>query len=432
MSDSIQIPYSQDAERGLIGGLLINPAAYSTIDLMAGDFYLERHQWIWRAFGMITADGSVPDFVTICDELERRDKLKEAGGAAYLTLLINQTPSSLHIEHYAGIIKEKARRRRAIFTAQGIVAAAYSDTADMDETIAIAVDDLTSSIHTKHELVPISEVMDETLSYVTDRANNPSDTYGVPTGFVDLDRMTGGVNGLWYLGGEPGIGKSILMMAAVVNAAKQGYGGAVFSIEMSKLAQGLRVLSAEAKIPTRLLRTGHVGDEDWQTLYKMAAETANLPLYICDEPELSTTQFRAHLAKARVKYKIDWFALDYLYLMTDGEGVNPTERTEILSKRVKAIQRSMGIAGITVNSVTKEGMGGKATKSTNLRRSGQLIHDADVVLFITKHDIDEKLRVIEITKGRDLAEQGKIELLKTDSYPTFKDVTYQSSLEEMP
>jgi replicative DNA helicase len=192
------------------------------------------------------------------------------------------------------------------------------------------------------------------------------------------------------------------------------------------------VLSAEAQIPTRLLRTGHVGDEDWQTLYKIAAEIADLPIYICDEPELNTTQLRAHLAKARVKYKIDLFAVDYLYLMTDGEGVSPTERTEILSKRVKAIQRSMGIAGITINSVTKDGMDGKRPKQTSMRGSGQLIHDADVVLFITKHSIDEKLRVIEITKGRDLAEQGKIELLKTDSYPTFKDVTHQSSLEEMP
>ena len=432
MSDSIQIPYSQDAERGLIGGLLINPTAYSTLDLAASDFYLERHQWIWRAFGRITTEGSIPDFVTLCDELERRDKLEEAGGAAYLTSLVNQTPSSLHIEHYAGIVKEKARRRRAILTAQGIVAAAYSDTADMDEIIAIAVDDLTSSIRTKHELVPIGDIMEETLSYVQERANNPSDTYGVPTGFIDLDRMTGGVNGLWYLGGEPGIGKSILMLTAVVNAAKQGYGGAIFSIEMSNLSQGLRVLSAEAQISTRLLRTGQIGDDDWHALYNMAAEIADLPIYICDEPELNTTQFRAHLAKARVKYNIDLFALDYLYLMTDGEGINPTERTEILSKRVRAIQRSMGIAGITVNSVTKEGMDGKAAKSTSMRGSGQLIHDADVVLFITKHSVQENLRVIEITKGRDLAEQGRVDLLKTDSYPTFKDVTYQSSLEGMP
>ena len=432
MSDSLQIPYSQDAERGLIGGLLINPAAYATLDLKASDFYLERHQWIWRAFGRITTKGSIPDFVTICDELERQGKLKEAGGAAYLTSLINQTPSSLHIEHYAGIVKEKARRRRAIFTAQGIVTAAYSDTADMDETIAIAVDDLTSSIRTKHELVPISDVMEETLSYVQERANNPSDTYGVPTGFIDLDRMTGGVNGLWYLGGEPGIGKSILMITAVVNAAKQGYGGAVFSIEMSNLSQGLRVLSAEAQISTRLLRTGQIGDDDWHALYNMAAEIADLPIYICDEPELNTTQLRAHLAKARVKYDIDLFALDYLYLMTDGEGINPTERTEILSKRVKAIQRSMGIAGITVNSVTKAGMDGKSPKQTSMRGSGQLIHDADVVLFITKHSVQENLRVIEITKGRDLAEQGRIDLLKTDSYPTFKDVTYQSPLKGIP
>ena len=414
-----------DAERAVLGSIIINPSAVDLLSIQTSDFFIERHRWIWRVIRKLKTGNVTPDFVSICDELDKSKRLDEVGGGAYLTSLVNNVPSSLNVENYAAIVQEKARRRKAIQLSQELVATAYDEKADLDEMTSRVVDELTSSMRTKHDIVHISEVMADVLDHVAERANNPSETFGIPTGFVDLDRMTGGVWGVWYLAGEPGVGKSILMLSALINAAKKGHGGAIFSLEMSALAQGIRALSAEAKIPTHALRSGMLNDDDWTILFSAAEEMAKLPIYICDEPELNTAQFRAHLTKAKAQFGVEIFALDYLYLMTDQGQADMVERTEMLSKRVIGISRQLGVPGITVNSVTKEGMTGKAPKSTSLRGSGQLIHDADIVIFISKHSVQDNQRTLTITKGRDVAETGKVDLIKMEAWPTFHDVSFQ-------
>ena len=416
-----QMPFSVDAEEAILGAVMIDPPIFIQLTLTPNDFYIERHQWIWEAMGQLHAKNQTPDFISLSDQLSANGKLKEAGGPAFLTTLINRVPTSLHADQYAQIIKDKSRRRQAINSARELTVAAFDEKANLDTVSAKITEQLTSTVHTSRELIHISEIVSQVASDVEERSKNPTETWGVPTGLIDLDKMTGGVAGLWYLGGEPGIGKSILMLQILINAAKRGKPGAIFSLEMSAIAQVIRAVSAEAKIATIGLRTGKIHDNDWESFYKACEEIADLPVYICDEPELNTTQLRAQLTRLKAKTNVQLFALDYLYLMTDEGSQDPTERTEILSKRVKAIQRKLDIAGITVNSVTKEGMNTTNPKSTSLRGSGQLIHDADVVLFITKHNTHDSMRTITITKGRDLADSGKIDLVKTASYPSFVD-----------
>ena len=213
------------------------------------------------------------------------------------------------------------------------------------------------------------------------------------------------------------------MLCIAINAALEGFGVAIFSLEMSILSQLRRAVSANAQIPTRILKTGNIEADQWDAFYKAIEDMTNLPIWICDDPMLTTSQFYAHLTRLKSRNKIDLFALDYLYLLGDDPTLEPTQRTEVLSSRIRRIQRATGTAGITVNSVTKEGM--KKSDITNMRGSGQLIHDADVVIFIEQHDTFKSVRTLRLKKGRELESLGVIELVKTDEYPSFKNMEIQ-------
>lgn len=415
-----EMPYNQEAEKALLGCVMINPSIFDQVAITAGEFYLARHQFIWTAFANLARRGVAIDFVTLTDELERDGHLKEIGGAAYVTSLLTEVPSTLHADHYAKIVRDRARRRAMIITASGLAAAAYNDTADLDTSAAQAIDALSSG-STQGELLPISKAVSQVIDYVDERQQNPKKIWGIPTGFADLDRLTGGMTGLWYIGGAPGVGKSILMLQILIQAAKRGCGSALFSLEMSSAAQVIRAVSGESKVPTRSMHTGSMTPDELAQFYTACGLLASLPIYICDTPSLSTAQLRSYLAQAKMKYDIQLFGLDYLYLMSDGDTDKMVERTETISRRIKGIQRSLGLAGLTVNSVTKGGMNGADPESANLRGSGQLVHDADIVMFLTKEK-EATLHKLSITKARDLDSTGSVELVKLQGWPAFKDV----------
>jgi len=413
------VPHSREAEEAVLGAVLIDPDAFFRIDLRSQDFYIVRHRFIWDALVSLHGRGVSPDFVTLCDELDARHRLSEVGGAAYLSALVNNVPSALNAEHYAELVSETARRRAAIQVAHDLTVAAYDGQASMDAATAQALDRL--SVGGGGKPAHISEAASAVYDYVVEKSKNPGQTWGIPTGLIDLDRLTGGLSGLWYLAGPPGIGKSILMMQIVINAAKAGHPVGVFELEMSKLALAMRAVSAEGEIATHNMRTGYMPDEDWPALAHAVEVIASLPVYICDDPYLTTTKLRAQVSLMRAMYGIELFALDYMYLLADAEEEDLVRRTELLSKRVMAITRSAGIPALTVNSVTKEGMNGKPPSNTDIRGSGQLIHDADVVAFLSKHEYMDSIRKLTLTKGRDLGEIGTVEIVKTAGYPSFRN-----------
>lgn len=413
------MPFNVEAEEAILGSVLIDPRSFPTLDLDAGDFFIERHQWIWQAFVKINTLNQPVDYISLGDKLTEMGKLESVGGQASLFKLINRVPTSLHAEQYAEIIKDKSRRRKIILTARDLTIAAFDPQSDLDSETAQATDNLTKSITTQYDMVHIGDALPDLIDEVNERAANPNATPGIPTGFIDLDRLTLGVDGLWYVAGAPGVGKSILMLCIAVNAAKMGKGVAIFSIEMKTIAQLRRAISADAEIPTRILKTGQIDAEQWEAFYKATEEMADLPIWICDDPMLTTAQFHAHLTRLKSRNQVDLFALDYLYLLTDEPSLNPTQRTEVLSSRIKAIQRATDINGITVNSITKDGT--KNADMTNVRGSFQLIHDADVVVFIEPHENFESMRKLSLKKGRDLESLGRIDLVKTNEFPSFRD-----------
>jgi replicative DNA helicase len=422
--------FSQQAEEAFIGAALIDPGNLQQIDLEPEDIYIQRHRWIYEAMQALQSRKADPDFITLTEELDRTGKLAELGGASEIVRLFNRTSSSLGLAQYADIIKGYARRRRVLKCANELAKAAYAD-GEIDEQVSGVVDQLTTGIRPKNGAVHWSGALQRLYDVVEERCKNPKDFWGIPTGFIDYDRTTGGLQPgeVLYIGGEPGIGKSIWSMQIGLNLGKAGIPGAIYSLEMQELQIATRAISALSKVETRRLKTGRLQDDDWQNFTSTIENSIPYPIYLSDQSELTTSALRADLARLKLKHGIQWFVLDYMFLMADGDGkMDDTQRTALLSRRIKTLSSELNLAAITVNSVTKAAMGGKSQLSQkDLRGSGQVVHDADVICFITKHipdkskweTEDESLRTVSFEKGRELENPKPFHLTKLEKYPVF-------------
>ena len=425
------LPFSAEAEKALLGAVMIEPGIAAGIDLVSDAFYVHRHRWVWEAIKSLEARGVAPDFVTVGDELERAGNLEEAGGHAWLTRMLNETPSFLNAAEYAAIIRDKHRRRKALESAHELARAAYDDGRDIEESLSSIAGKIAGGVSAGEGARHVSHWVNEVAAQVAERAANPLKTWGIPTGFKDFDRVTGGLHRsqVLYIAGEPGIGKSILAMQMAAHAAEAGYPFAIYSLEMRAERVAMRLLSARAQVDTRKMRTGEMTDDDFTAFERACREIDDLPLYISDKPGMTTAQVRADLARLVSQCGVVGNVLDYMFLLGDNGTDDPTARTEQLSARYVTICRELDQAGIGVNSVTKEFMDKGSSGKRGMRGSGQLIHDADTVVFLTK---DPKalpgspkynIRTLAFEKGRDLEiEKAYIELIKRPGYPAFGDL----------
>lgn len=420
MSDILPL-YNQEAEESLIGAALINPAVAADCDLRPEDFYVHRHTWIWAVIQGLTAKGHGVDVVTISEALDRAGKLAEVGGPAALMGLMNVTPTSMHAESYASIVKDLAMRRRLLQIAGDLATAAYDQRKPVDDAVISASTALTGSVQPKGAAVPLAHYISQLYDDVEERANNPTDVFGISTGVLDYDKATGGgqAGETLYIGGEPGIGKSILSMQMGIGMAQAGSPGAIYSLEMRSLQVARRIVSGLGQIETLKLKTGKLLDADWP-IFTQACETAeHLPVFLSDASYWTMAGMRADLARLKTQAKIEWFVLDYLLLMADGEGkLDEIERSALLSRRIKLISKEFDLFGVTVNSVTKDG---------DLRGSNQVKHDADVIMMLTEHQPENggpkqaNMRTAIFKKGRELAcPKGYFHLVKADSFPAFR------------
>jgi replicative DNA helicase len=422
--------FSQQAEEAFIGAALIDPGNLQQIDLEPEDIYIQRHRWIYEAMQALQSRKCDPDFITLTEELDRTGKLAELGGASEIVRLFNRTSSSLGLSQYADIIKGYARRRRVLKCASELAKAAYAD-GEIDEQVSGVVDQLTTGIRPKNGAVHWSGALQRLYDRVEERAKNPTDIWGMRTGFTDYDRATGGLHQgeSVYIAGEPGAGKSKLSLQMGVNLGAAGETGAIYSLEMKEWQITARAVSSMAKMATRKLKSGRLEGEDWSALIQAIEKASEYPIYLSDQSELTTGALRADLARLKLRYGIKWFVLDYMFLMADGDGkMDDTQRTALLSRRIKTIAADLDLAAVTVNSVTKEGMGASgALTQKNVRGSGQVVHDADVICFITKHipdkskweTEDENLVTVSFAKGRELENPKPFHLVKFEHYPAF-------------
>lgn len=391
------VPANPEAEEAVLGSILIDPDAIIKVapTLRAEDFYLEKHRWIYQAALDLYERRQPPDFITICDELERRGQLQEVGGPAYITELINAVPTAFHVEHYASIVERTSVLRRLISAAGQIAQLAYEDKGEIDEIVDRAEEIVfgVSEHRLQRFLVPIRQVMKEVITRIDYLASHQGELLGVPTGFRLLDKLLGGFqkSDLIILAARPSVGKTSLALNIAANAAKRyGQRVAFFSLEMSAEQLVQRLLAAETGIDQQRLRLGQIREEEWPLLMEAAGALSNTMMFIDDTPALSALELRTKARRIHAEHGLDFIVVDYLQLMRgDARAENRVQEISYISRALKWLARELNVPVLALSQLSRavESRPDKRPMLSDLRESGSIEQDADVVLFIYREDM---------------------------------------------
>ncbi len=393
------LPHNIEAEEALIGSLLIDGECFTRIAplLQPGDFYRERNQLCYDAAMALFQRDDAIDQTTLASELARTEKLDAAGGMAYLSHLVSITPTSVHSEDYAGIVSRTAIMRKLISAAARISELGYNDTDDVDTTLRQAEDALFAirGAGQTRGFVPLRQIYDQ---YLQDRASvvEPlsESTSPVMSGYSDLDELLGGVqrSDMLILGARPSLGKSTLALNMCLNAAKNGSTAGVFSLEMSCEQLAMRILSSEAEIDSHRLRLGLYTMAEEQRMIDAIGQLSDLPVYIDDTPYQSMVEMRSKARRLSLEHGLDLLVVDYLQLVQgQGRGYSANRVQEIseISRSLKGLARDLNIALIACSQLSRmvENRPSHRPMLSDLRDSGSIEQDADVVMFIHREDL---------------------------------------------
>jgi replicative DNA helicase len=394
------VPHSREAEEAVLGAVLINPESYYDVAqfLQAEDFYIHRHRWIWEAFVALHDRNEALDFVTVTEELDQMGHLADIGGAAYITQLINNVPSSLHAEAYGHRVEETAIRRRMINAANSIAKLAYEENLSLETVL----DDSEKAVFNVSErrltrdLEPIKTVLSSYFDRIEELSQRDEALVGVPTGFIDIDRMLGGLqpSDLLIIAGRPGMGKTGFLLSAVKNAAlihKKHV--AIFSLEMSNEQLVQRIIAQETGINSTALRSGKLAPEQWP-LFTQAIEVLNeTKIFLDDTPALTPIQLRTKARRLHLEYHLDLVVVDYLQLMTgDMRSNNRVQEVSDISRSLKILARELNVPVLAAAQLSRavEQRTDKRPVLSDLRESGSLEQDADIVMFIYRPEVYEE------------------------------------------
>lgn len=425
-----QLPYSEEAEAALLGGILINPESMRGLNLPAEDIYIERNRWIFEAMQGLAAKHTNVDYLTVVESLKTSGRLSEIGGAAYITSLLSDTPNSQHVDDYAAIIRERARRRRVILEAQRLTVSAYDLNANIDEAVAQAASKIVTDSGGSVQSRPIGEVLSELYDQIERASDSPRDIFGIPTGLQGFDKITNGLQRkeVFMLSGEPGVGKSFFAFQLATGAAAGSNGiagtpGAVFELEMSDIATVRRALAAKSKVPARQLRSGKINDMEWTTLTRAIETMSELPIWMSDYTGWTTVSLRAELARLKT-HGIGWALIDYLPLLKD-DGKDENETMAKISSRVHDIAKDLDLSIIAISDMSKSGIKGDTKGQASLAGTRKLIYDADMVAFLKSKDKDHPesdLYNLEWGKFREDSPTRVLELRRVPGFPAYSEI----------
>ena len=416
--------------------MLINPEAYYDVAqfLRHDDFYIHRHQWIWQAIANIIEHRTPLDFLTLTEELENMGRLEEIGGPAYLTSLINNVPSSLHAQAYGRIVEETAIRRKLLEAANHIVKYAYRE----DSSLETVMDEAEKAVfgvserRLTRDIEPIRIVLSDYYDKIGELASQDDEIRGVPTGFVDLDRLLGGLqpSDFIIIAGRPGMGKTGFVLSAAKNAAqKHKKHVAIFSLEMSNEQLVQRLISQETNIDSQRLRMGKLEDHEW-TLFTQAIDTlSETVIFLDDTPAITPLQLRTKCRRLHMEHRLDLVIVDYLQLMSsDKRTENRVQEVSFISRNLKILARELNVPVLAAAQLSRaiESRKDQHPMLSDLRESGSLEQDADIVMFIYRPDIVDptspKKNVAEIivAKHRN-GPVGSIELVFRSNLAKFEN-----------
>ncbi len=430
------VPHSREAEEAVIGSVLINPEAYYDVAqfLQGDDFYIHRHRWIWEAFTSLHERRAPIDFLTVSEELGQIGHLGEIGGPAYLSTLISNVPTSLHAAAYGRIVEENSIRRRMLSAANEIARVAYRE----DNSIENVMDSAEKAVfgvserRMTRDLQTIKQVLSDYYDRIDQIASRGEEWFGVPTGFIDLDRLLMGFqpSDFIIIAGRPGTGKTAFMLSAAKFAAQTHKKHvAVFSLEMSNEQLVQRLISQETGIDSQRLRTGKLEEGEWPIFTQAVEALSGTRVFLDDTPALTPLQLRTKCRRLHLEFGLDLILVDYLQLMSSGSRAeNRVQEVSYISRNMKVLARELNVPVLAAAQLSRavEQRTDKEPQLSDLRESGSLEQDADIVMFIHRPELYEKdtlkqnVAQIKIAKHRN-GPVGTIELIFRNNLAKFEN-----------
>jgi replicative DNA helicase len=445
-------PQAVDIEKSVLGAMLIEREAIpQVIEVLPPDaFYSGKHQKIYAAIRSLFERGNPVDLVTLNEELKRRDQLEDVGGSYYLTELTTEVASAANVEHHARIIAEKSLLRKMIETMTSVVRKAYDPSADAFELLDEAESQIfqISDNQLRKAAAPMKEVVKDTFEHLETIHGQESGITGVPSGFSKLDDLTSGWqdSDLIIIAARPSMGKTAFALASAQNAAthpERPTGVAVFSLEMGAQQLAQRMLTSQARVDAHKARTGRMQDDDWQRLARAAGSLSEAEIFIDDTPGLSVLELRAKCRRLKAEHDIGLVVVDYLQLMQASgsnlrSGANREQEIAHISRSLKGLAKELDLPVIALSQLNRavENRGGdKRPQLSDLRESGSIEQDADVVAFIYRAErygitVDEQgnstegIAEIIVSKQRN-GPIGTVELAFVKQYARFEPLTAQ-------
>jgi len=437
------LPHNLDAERSILGSIILENGALNQAQeiLREDDFYREGHRRIFRVMGTLHEVSSVIDLITLKNELQRTGDLDAVGGLAYISSLIDGVPKSANVEHYARIVREKSILRSLIDTGNRMITLCYQAEGAAEDVLDEAQKQLFTIAegNLKSGFVPVRSVAAPTLEYI-DRLHERKELItGVPTGFEKLDELTSGFQNkdLVVVAARPSMGKTALALNMAEHVAvKAGRTVGVFSLEMSKEQLFLRLLCAHARVNAHHLRTGRLGRDEWTRLTLAFGELTDAKIFIDDTPGISIFEMRAKSRRLKSERGLDLLIVDYLQLVRGrARYENRTQEISDISRSLKGLAKELGIPVIALSQLSRapEQRGGDhRPQLSDLRESGAIEQDADVVLFIFREEVykptEENRGVAQIIIGKQRnGPIGTIDLAFLKEYTKFENLEWRAA-----
>lgn len=441
-------PHSIEAEQAVLGAVFIEPEALITAAeiLVPEDFYRPAHERIFRVMLDLHENGQPVDVVTVTAELQDRKLLEEIGGVSYLSDLANAVPTAANVEHYSRVIEEKSLLRRLIKTATEIVAEGYASEEEVETILDNAEKRVLEVANRKNtsDFVSIKDILVEAYDNIEMLHHRKDEITGIPTGFIEFDRMTAGLqrNDLIIVAARPSVGKTAFALNISQNVAtKTNENVAIFSLEMGAQQLVMRMLCAEGNIDAQRLRTGRLTPEDWEKLTMAMGSLANAGIFIDDTPGIRVSEIRAKCRRLKQEKGLGLVVIDYLQLIQGSgrSGENRQQEVSEISRSLKALARELEVPVIALSQLSRnvEQRQDKRPIMSDIRESGSIEQDADIVAFLYRDDYynqdSDKKNIIEIiiAKQRN-GPTGTVELAFIKEYNKFVNLNRKYSEEDMP
>lgn len=429
-------PHNEEAERSALGAVMLNKEALLDVteEVKPEDFYNESHREIFDAIMNLYRENTAVDMLTVCEELNRRKALDMVGGRAYIATLTAEVPSTANAGEYAKIVSEKAMLRRLITAAEDITIKGYDDKMAAEELLDYAEGDIfrIAQKRQRNDYAKIQDVLMKNLRIIDQAVQNKGQVIGLPTGFKQLDEKTSGLqpSDLIIVAARPGMGKTAFALnIAQQSAVKAGASVLIFSLEMSQEQLGQRLIAMQARVESEKLKKGTLDLKDWDRINFALNELNNTKIVIYDTPGISIMEMRNKCRRLKAEQGLDLIVVDYLQLMTfDGRADSRQQEISALSRHLKLLAREMNCPVIVLSQLSRapELRQDKRPMLSDLRESGSIEQDADIVMFLYRDDYynenTEKPGVCEINIAKHRSgPTDRIDLTWVARYTKFSD-----------